>query len=290
MSIVFFNGTFISEEKAVVSVFDRGFLFGDGVFTTLRVSEGVVENAVFHLNRLKSDAHALHISPPRIKEEWLRELILKNDAFTGTWRLKILITGGDSPQLALTPRPAGNLLMTLQPYQKNAGKSLRLTIYPEPVEHPSARIKSLSYLDRLMIKDYARQREFDDAIALTKEGFLLETSFSNLFWCVGNDFYTPAPELPLLFGVTITVIKEVIQSLGMRLHFVEAALNDIDELSQFFICNSLQGIYPAYAVGDRFFETDSRVEQGLKKAYQKYVKETSLNCGDAKNLTQEEAQ
>lgn len=278
MSIVFLNGEFILEEKAFVPVSDRGFLFGDGVFATVRVFDGVVENAAFHLNRLAADAQGLRIAPPIIKEEWLRELIVRNKAFNGTWRLKILITGGVSPHLSLPPRSLGILLMTLYPYQETPYKAQKLGIFPEPILRPNAKIKSLSYLDRLMVRDYARQKDYDDAVVANSNQELLETSFSNIFWCVKNEVFTPDPDLPLLSGVTIHVVEEAVRSLGMEMHYVRQTLEDVHELAHFFVCNSLQEIRPAYAVGNRFFEPNPKLEKRLKKAYSERVKEYSLDC------------
>lgn len=290
MTIVFLNGNFMPEEEACIPISDRGFLFGDGIFATLRVFNGVIENVPLHLNRLTGDAHQLHITPPMINEEWLREIVLRNNALTGSWRMKIILTGGASEHLSLSPRSTGVILITLKPSPEPSNNSLRLTIFPEAMHHPAAHIKSTSYLDRLIIRDYARQREFDDTLVATADKHLLETSFSNIFWCVGNKFFTPDPKLPLLYGVTIQVVEQVARKLGMEIHYVRTTLEEIDELAQFFVCNALHGIRPVYVVGDCFFETDAAVSKKLKNAYEKRINDYSLDCRkEAKQLNKPES-
>lgn len=278
MGIVFLNGDFLSEEKALIPISDRGFLFGDGVFTTLRVADGIIEFPSMHLNRLFDDARRLHISPPIFQEEWLRRLVVQNQAFSGTWKLKILLTGGTTADLGIAPRSGGILLMTLKSYQEKVLNFQRLTFFPFPLQRPSAQIKTLSYLDRLMVKEYARQREVDDAVVTHSAQSLLETSFSNLFWCVGNDFFTPSPSLPLLFGTTVRLVEDVVRSFGMRVHYTETALEDVDHDAQFFLCNALQGICSVQALEGRVFKINSLFQNDLKRAYCQLVKKLSWNC------------
>jgi len=278
MRIVFLNDQFLSEDKALIPIGDRGFLFGDGVFSTLRVSEGIVENAALHLNRLERDAHALQITFPAIKEEWLRDLILHNNACSGAWRLKIIITGGSSPGLFLAPRSNGILLMTLSPCREISNQAQCLTLFPDPIHHPSAQIKSLSYLDRLFVKGYAREKGYDDAVVTGSNRELLETSFSNLFWCAGNDVFAPDPKLPLLSGVTIRVVQEAIDKLGMKWRFVCQPLEEVHENAHFFLCNSLQEIRSISQVGSRFFKVDLNLARRLKKTYRECAKKYALDC------------
>ena len=94
MNIVFLDGTFHFENEAFIPVNDRGFLFGDGVFTTIRVIEGQPECMEMHLERIQSHCRALNIVPPAIASNLIMELIKQNGAENGQWRLKIIVTGG----------------------------------------------------------------------------------------------------------------------------------------------------------------------------------------------------
>lgn len=278
MSIVFFNGNFIPEKEALLPITDRGFLFGDGIFTTMKVKEGFIEAPDSHLNLLQSQCRILHLTPPKIKNEWLRELVVQNMALKGVWRLKIIVTGGSSSDLNLAPRPPGQLLMTLKPYTENVQKSYRLIDFPYSVLGPSTRIKSLSYLDRLWIKDFARTREYDDALVFSQEGFLLETAFSNIFWRKNDELFIPDPALSHYQGSTIAFVKKAAEKIGMTVYFVQATYSELPDEGQFFICNSMRGICPAFIVVDKFFERDLNFEHRLGESFRHLISKSSLKC------------
>jgi len=113
MAWVYFNGSIIPEEKASVPITDRGFLFGDGVFTTTLVKEGVPLHLQLHINRLMRDCAALNIVYPELNESIFQNILAKNKALKGTWRMKVLITGGNGPSLSLPLRDPGCVLRML---------------------------------------------------------------------------------------------------------------------------------------------------------------------------------
>ena len=117
----------------------------------------------------------LEIEPPPLERRCVEELIQANRAERGIWRLKIVMTGGNSPALRLNPRKAGALIMFLTPYEEQPAPAA-LCLYPEPVQRPLAKMKTLGYLDQLWIKEYAAQKGADDAIVTSQEGYWLETA------------------------------------------------------------------------------------------------------------------
>jgi 4-amino-4-deoxychorismate lyase len=265
MGIVFCNGQFLSEGDLKLPFTDRGFLFGDGVFTTLRVADGAIENFDLHVKRLRENCRDLNIEFPVIDPGWLTELVNQNEARQGIWRLKIIITGGDSPDLDLAPRSFGRLIMTLAPFQPPS-IPYKLTICSSFALRPVSRVKSLSYLDRLWVMNEAKKKGFHDAVTTTSEGFFLEAAFSNLFWRQGEVFYTPDSSLPLLPGVALSVIKRAVESFEMNVCGVRATLEDIPSDSQVFICNSMVKFHPVERIQDKPFPRDVRWEEQLKRA------------------------
>lgn len=241
---VYCNGKYFDENEPCIPITDRGFLFGDGVFTTIRVVNGVPEFFEAHIDRLIKQCETLKIDPPERLTTDVNDLILKNSASKGVWRLKIIITGGDKSSLALPRRKFGKHLMIITKVDENCPKNLRLTVFPHPVCRPSAHLKTLSYLDRLFISDYAAFQGFDDALVLSKEGYVMETAFSNIFWVQGLDVFIPDPNLELLMGIALTHEIEVLKKSGHRIHFVKEKLAGISEDAQVFICNSIKGVVP----------------------------------------------
>ncbi|NGX43714.1 MAG: Aminodeoxychorismate lyase [Chlamydiae bacterium] len=267
MGIVFCNGQFVSKSNVTVPFNDRGFLFGDGVFTTLRVCNGTVECLGRHLQRLRDHCRYLNIECPTIDPGWIEELIQRNQAFRDVWRMKIIITGGDSPDLDLGVRKHGQLIISLNPYDSDLPTPCALTTFPSPVMGPMAHVKSLSYLERLWIKDYAVKKKFHDAVTTTAEGVFLEAAFSNIFWRKGDDIFTPGRDLPLLFGISLTVVKEAALALGMKVHEVHATLDDVPQGSQFYLCNAMVGFHPVESIGGVVFCRDEEWEERLRGAY-----------------------
>lgn len=262
---VFLNGEYILESQGVIPISDRGFLFGDGCFTTLRVFQGEVEFFSAHLQRLYEHCHQLRLDCPRIEEEWIKELIVKNRAFEGVWKLKIIVTGGNHPDLHLPRRPHGQLVMLLHPYQVQGGggsSSCRLCVCPHVIEKPTSCLKSLSYLDRLYVKQYALDRGYEDAIVLSSEGDVLETAFSNIFWFDGHTLSLPHPDLPYLRGVILTHLS---QHSPFALQYVKGALEEIPAEAAVYLCNAMTHIRPVDEIEGRKFSRQPAWDRELAK-------------------------
>lgn len=263
MGIVFLNQEFVPEEAAKVSVFDRGFLFGDGTYATIQVLEGVPLFARLHIARLKNVLDGLQITSPEIKDEWLRELIEKNDALKGVHRMRILITGGDEPSMRLAPRTFGNLIMTVKPHKVIPYGPLNLALFPHPAATEHSTFKSLAHLNRYYVMEYGQSLGLDDAVTTSTEGFLLEAAFGNLVWVVGRTVYTPDVSLPLHFGITITLFLEMMRTRGYETKFVRMPLSLVPEEALFFRVNSMSWIRPIASIGDRLFQRNLLLEESL---------------------------
>lgn len=259
MTVIFVEGKFIEEDQASVPLTDRGFLFGDGVFSTMRVFDGRIEGVRTHLSHLKSQCEAIQLECPDIAKEWLQELITRNQASEGVWRFKIIVTGGDSPSLDLKRRQ-GRLIMSLKPVQ-SLSPEIRLGIYPISYSAPLAHVKSLSYMDRLHMADYASRHNFDDVL-VTSEGRMLETSFANIFWADKGAFFSPEPSYNLLTGATVTLLSKEI-----KINFVKNKLEEVSDTAQVYLCNSIHCILPVVQIDKREFSRDRDLEASLLNSY-----------------------
>lgn len=253
---VFLNGNFYPESQASIPITDRGFLFGDGIFTTMRVHDGRCELFSAHLNRLQQQAIALNFALPPILSHAIDELICRNQAQKGIWRLKIIVTASQQG----CNRFAGNTLMTLQPYLGESWKPSSLCYYPHPIDRHLAHLKSLSYLDYLYVREYAKQQNSEDAIIRTREGILLETSCSNLFWIDQGVCYIPDFELPYLKGVCL---KAIVEHLPLPLQFVKATMKDIPPNSCLYTCNALSYVRPVLTIENQPYKRDKDIEDLL---------------------------
>lgn len=264
--IVYLNGTFLPEEHAFIPVTDRGFLFGDGAFSTIKLSAGRLEFLEPHLQKLGEQCERLGIIAQKVSRQTIRDLINKNHAQNGVWRLKISISGGTHPGLNLERRSAGQVLITLKPYSGHVSPC-KLTCYPYPVNYPCSRLKSLAYLDRLWIADYALKHGFDDALVCDHSDLVLESSFANVFWRTGKEMFYPDSSLSVYEGVTLQMLHIAAENRGLKVYPLKAKLEAIPDEAQFYLCNSLKGLVPVLSIDEKLFQRDALFERVLQEAY-----------------------
>ncbi|MFN0065259.1 MAG: aminotransferase class IV [Chlamydiales bacterium] len=226
MSIAYLDGKFIALQEAALPLTDRGFLFGDGVFTTIFVENGEPIWLKDHLQRVGEEAKRLHIEVAPILPALIYELLKKNQ-LTGRERLKVIITGGDTPGLHLAPR-RGRVVLLLTPLLEEKQKTLQVGIFPLP---NFLRAKTLSYLDRLVLREQAKSQGWDECITTLEDGTLLETTTGNLFWRKNGELYTPDPKLPLYFGVALTKMIEK----EKRVHYVHSNVDELENVELYRI-------------------------------------------------------
>lgn len=239
--IVFWEGRFLPESEALVPIADSALLFGEGVFTTLRVCDGRVAWLERHWERLRLSCGWLGL-PFSARTEDLFELIRRRGE--GIWRGKVCVTGG------------GRLLMRLDPAPERSLDPINVGLYPYPIGGEIYRHKSVSLLERRLIAREAKERGWDDCLTQTESGVLLEAGYSNLFWIEGERLYTPDWErLPLLHGVYLQAVLE----LGYTVERVVCQLGEIPSTAHLFLCNTLRGIAPIASIGERICPVDTRL-------------------------------
>jgi branched-chain amino acid aminotransferase len=203
--MICFNGNVI-ETANPVSIFDRGFQYGDGVFNTLRVIDGVAEDIDLHIDKL--NRHATIIFLPNIDKQYLQNSInnfIQNFSQNKIYALKIIYTRGNSVRgLSIPDNVDPNIIMTMtemimppsDPLSVIMSKTTRRNEYS-----PLSGIKNLNYLDNILAKEEARTLNVDDAIMLNTKGFVTCATSSNIFIREGNNWITPPLEDGVLDGV-----------------------------------------------------------------------------------------
>jgi branched-chain amino acid aminotransferase len=214
--IVFLNGKFVPDKQAVVSVHDRGFLFGDGVWEALRVIHGRPFAWDEHMERLAAGIAFLKLTPPCPAKQLYRcalELIRRNRMPDCMLRLSVsrgVTARGYSPRGAVNPA----LVMTLHPLPASDRKQMpRWRVITStirvPVNNPLTRFKTANKLPQVLARAEADDAGAQEAILLNTAGDLAEGSSSNVFW-IENDTVRTTP-LPrgALPGVTRRAILEL---------------------------------------------------------------------------------
>ncbi|MFQ5597938.1 MAG: aminotransferase class IV [Nitrospiria bacterium] len=213
---VYLNDRFVSEAEANVPVFDHGFLYGDGLFETVRAYSGKIFALETHLERLSVSSRqlALQIPPIQTIEKRLYETLHRN--FLEEAILRLTITRGrvaaglhpehcGKPSLVIASRPCEN-----HSERYNTGVSCgTVSIRRVSAFEGDSGLKSLSFLDHIAARLEAAQNGFFEGIFLNRDRYLTEGTVSNLFWIRNQVLQTPIPSAPVLNGVTRQIVIDL---------------------------------------------------------------------------------
>ncbi|HXE41467.1 MAG TPA: aminotransferase class IV, partial [Candidatus Baltobacteraceae bacterium] len=218
--LVFLNGKFVPEERAVVSVFDRAFLLGDGLFETMLIFNGKPFRWQQHMERLQRGAKFLKIKLPftagqlrkavdkLITKNKMQDALLRVMLSRGVGQRGYLPKGANSPTLVMSLHPAPELDFENPPRWKLMASSFRL-----PADEPLAQFKTCNKLPQILARVEADDAGADEALLLNTDGFIVEGAGSNLFWIERNMVCTPPLAAGILSGVTRLVVLEICRKL-----------------------------------------------------------------------------
>jgi branched-chain amino acid aminotransferase len=219
---VFLNGEFVPEEQAVISVFDRSFLYGDGLFETMLVFQGKPFRWEQHLERLRQGARFFNIRLPYSEQAltgFVQQLIKQNAPRYSLLRMTLsrgVGVRGYSPKGAESPV----LVMSLHPvplpdFKKPPIWKLITSSVVLPANQPLAQFKTCNKLAQIFARAQADAAGADEALLLNSEGAIVEGSSSNLFWMENEVIGTPPLVAGVLPGVTRAVVLELCGKLGL---------------------------------------------------------------------------
>ena len=276
--IVFVNGEFLPEEQATISVFDRGFLYGDGLFETLLVANGKPFRWEQHLLRLQRGAAYLRISLPYKPEDlrqFVSQLVTQNQMPHALLRLTLsrgIGVRGYSPRGAIKPA----FTMTLHPAPppgpnppaqwRLMTSSLRL-----PAGEPLAQFKTCNKLPQILARAEADASGADEALLLNTNGEIVEASSGNLFWIDRGAIATPSLASGILPGVTREVVFELGNSLGITVQQSAISPQELAKVEGVFLSLSSMGIVEAITLDNTPLAASPLVVR-LGRAYQELVR------------------
>ena len=248
MKIVWVDGSFVDQKSAVVSIFDRGYLYGDGVFETMRARRSQLELFSPHLHRMRAGAEYLHIGFTRTDEEirlTAMELLRRNQMPDAVVRMQLTrgigrrgfsSRGANTPSFTITVHPL--------PFQPSHQTGWRLTLSRHllPSFDPCARFKTSNKLPQILARLEAEQKGFDEALMINEKGFMVEAASANLFWIKKEEVYTPASETGLLPGITRQSILDLCAQTNIPCHQGEFLPEELDQADSVFLTQSVLGL------------------------------------------------
>jgi branched-chain amino acid aminotransferase len=258
MSIrVHVGGQIVPSEDARISVFDRGFLYGDSVFETVASVNGRLFALVDHLDRLDQSAVRIGIVPP--PREQIEKAITSTVAAAGNAesRVRIIVSRGEGwgdldpasathPQLIVIAGPRGG--PTPQMYADGVEIVVSQVVHVHPRALDPA-VKSGNYLNNVLALGEARRRGAHEAILCAADGGIAEGASSNVFVVAAGQVSTPALSVGILSGITRRHVLDVCRTQGIP--FEEVALLTPDELraaDEVFLTSAVRGILPVTRV------------------------------------------
>ena len=256
---VWWDGELLPAAAAFVPAASTGHLWGRGVFETILVHEGQPFALTRHLARLRAGAARLALELPDDPSLQTAIAAVLTGCPQGIHRLRLTLTGGETPGLSLTPEP-GHLLIQLGTVPPIAPHARLLTVPWRRNEFsPLAGLKSTSYAENAVALAWACERGATEALFLNTAGDLCEGAVSNLFIVRDGIVLTPFPDAGCLPGITRAIVLELCAMLGRPT--MERALppSELDSADEIFLTNSLRGIVPALTVDRRTFKASGPV-------------------------------
>lgn len=245
---VLVNGHFLPASQATVSVQDRGLLYGDGLFETLRAEAGRPLWLRSHLARLQQSGAAINLALPEVPwESQIRELLQRNGLDQGLAAVKILITRGEIPTLGLPVSHQPTVIIYARPYEPPPAAEYRsgwpVVSFPERRKSFLGRHKSLNYLFCLAARQHAVDRGAREGLILEADGTVSEGSTTAILWQEDDGFFTPRAGSSLA-SVTVARLHEALSRQGRAVIAKPITLDRLAQTQGIWLANSLIGLLP----------------------------------------------
>lgn len=274
MNLVYFNGSLVPADAAKVSIFDRGFLYGDGLFETVRIQSGRPFRWPDHLDRLKTGLRLTGIqlpSPPESLSGVITELLAANRCVHGV--LRLTVSRGPGAR-GYSPQGAGpaTVALTLHPRPVPPATGLRLVVSTLRLlaDNPLARAKTAAKLQQIVARAEAETAGADDALLLNHRQEIAETTSSNVFWLAGATLHTPPVTTGLLPGVARSVVREIAPALGLSVQETIAPPSALESAEAVFVTNCTMGPVEVVSLHGRDLQRSARFA-AIRAAFENLV-------------------
>ena len=258
---IYVDGTLYGREDAKVSVFDHGFLYGDGVFEGIRAYDGNVFRLKEHIDRLYRSAHTIALDIPLSPEQMTQavlDTVAANDKRDAYIRLVVSRGPGD---LGIEPANCERatvviIVADIKLYPKELYETgaaiVTSSVRRIPIECLDPRIKSLNYLNNIMAKLDARRAGAIEAVMLNDQGRVAECTADNLFFISSDGgLKTPGLMNGALPGITRATVLEIGTALGMPTEEGNYGLHDVYNAEEVFLTGTGAEILPVITVDGR---------------------------------------
>jgi len=267
---VHLNGKLVPMKEAKVSVFDHGFLYGDGIYESLRTHQGNIVDFKGHYQRLQESAKSLDIPLPYSEKEvlqWTEELLEKNKVIPTCSeskripeesRIRITLTRGENHfSFCGSTNPTFLISSTPLPsYEKEQKEGVVVTSICLPRLLPQ--VKSISLLSMILAKQHAQRSHAFETLLLTPEGVICEGSISNILLKKGNQVWKSKKERALSGTTQKRILDYLLQKKKYQLIEKDFSLDDLLEADEALLTNSIFNVLSVRALEKKQLKNQGR--------------------------------
>ena len=279
---IYLNGNFVDQKDAKVSVFDHGFLYGDGAFEGIRSYKSLVFKLDEHIDRLYETAHTLMIKIPLTKKQMVKAVVdtLKMNKLKDAY-IRVIVTRGEG-DLGLDPKKCfgrpGVIIITdkIALYPKELySKGMEIVTVPTARNNPEAlnpRLKSLNYLNNILAKIEASNSGYCEAIMLDHQGFVAECTGDNIFIVKKGILSTPSQGR--LQGITMDAVLALAAKTKAKTEERLITRHEVYTADECFLTGTAAEIIPVVKVDSRTIG-DGKPGTFTKKMIQMFKAQTA---------------
>jgi branched-chain amino acid aminotransferase len=288
LEIIYLNGRLVPRFEARLSPFDHGFLYGYGLFETMRAYNGRIFRLDAHLTRLRCSAESIGLTHSILTTDEGKQSLKAacmatleaNELKDARIRLTVSAGEGDmtpdpgtcsNPTILITARS----LVPLPPEKYETGFKAAVCFLRRNSQSPLSRLKSTCYMESILARTTAKAAGYDEAIFLNEQGYLAEGSTANIFLVSHGELITPCFESGVLPGITRDAVLEIARTSHIKATERWVQLNELVEAEESFLTNSILELVPLVSVEERSIGTGKpgKLTGDLLFAYRKLVEE-----------------
>ena len=286
--IIYLNGQLKPRFEAKLSPFDHGFLYGYGLFETMRAYSGHIFRLDSHLTRLRSSADSIGLRHGALPTDGGKQSLkaacmatLQANALKDA-RIRLTVSAGEGD---ITPDPGScskptilitaRNLDTLPPEKYEMGFKATISFLRRNSQSPLSRLKSTCYMENILARTTARATGYDEAILLNEKGHIAEGTTTNIFLVSNGELITPSLESGVLAGITRDAVLEMAWTSNIKVTERSVELNELIGAQEAFITNSILELMPLVSVEGRAIGSGKpgKLTGDLLFAYRKLVDE-----------------
>lgn len=280
---IYLDGKLVEKEQAVVSVFDHGLLYGDGVFEGIRTYNKLVFRLKEHIDRLYKSADAIELKIPLTKTAMMDAVVetLKANSLHDAY-IRLVVTRG-AGDLGLDPRKcvratvfiiADKIKLYPEKYYREGLAIVTSTVRRNLPQALDPRIKSLNYLNNILAKIDAIKSGTEEAIMLTHDEYVAECTGDNIFIVAKGELLTPPVSVGALEGITRDAVIALAKKLDVPFFERMLKMDDLYAADEVFLTGTAAELIPVIKIDDRLIDggKPGQVTRRIGEAFKELTK------------------